>query len=259
MKKGMRRRFKWLVILLVAAGVIEAVHFHAIFHPELFFEHTEEFGPFRVFSSLPVSPGFEEVLEEVIERLESSEVYSRDHPIKIILATEGLYFTLAGGSPIPRTTGDCIILGGRVDMERNRLVLPAVELNLVYVLAHEAVHVGQHEEHGLFMNTFLDLGRHPSWKTEGYAEWISQKGRLGDGLESISSGLRILERSDGRSWVDLGDGYTMPASYLRDRIMVEYLQKVDGMVYAEMMKANIPESHLWDKIIGFEQGSDGSG
>ena len=73
---------------------------------------------------------------------------------------------------------------------------------------------------------------------------------------SISSGLKLLKQSDENSWLDLGDGYTMPASYLRSRIMIEYLLKVDGKEYSEIMKTAISESDLWGKILQAEQGSE---
>lgn len=258
-KKSIKRILKWVACLTLALGLLLAAQLYAVLHPEHFFDYTEEYGSFKIFSSEPISPEFEKILQEVGKRAENSEIHSSDILTKIVLANDGLYFALAGKSQIPRTIGNCIVLGGKVDIDRNRLILPAVEMNLVYIITHEAVHVGQHEEHGLFMNTFFDFGRHPTWKTEGYAEWISQKNRLGDSTASIYSTLILLKQSDGKSWVDLGDGYTMPASYLRNRIMVEYLLKIDGMEYSDIMDTNISEADLWNEITKAEQGSGGNG
>lgn len=258
MKKSINRTLKWLTIPLVLFGIIQAVHLYAILHPEHFFEHEKKFGSFRVFSTQAIDPSLGDTLKEVSRRLESSEVYSSSDSINIVFASDGLYFTLAGRSPIPRTTGSCILIGGEVQIESNRIFLPAVEMNLAYVLTHESVHVGQHREHGLFMNTFFDFGRHPSWKTEGYAEWISQKDRLGDASSSTFSGLSLLDKAHGNSWVDLGDGYTMPASYLRDRIMVEYLIRIEGMKYSQIMETEISEADLWNRITNAEKSSNGN-
>ena len=190
-------------------------------------------------------------MDDIRDNLIESELHSHELIYNVVIAGDGLYSKIDGIDVFASTIGNCIILGGEVDTKRNRIVLPKLEVNFVYVVTHEAVHCEQHKEYAFFMNTPLNFGRYPSWKIEGYAEWISQKKRIALDPTSISNVIKKIEENKGEGeskWIELGKSYTMPLAYLKDRVLVEYLIQIKDMSYTDIIKGKFEVDELFEEI-----------
>lgn len=247
----LRVLIKWCLAICLLLIVLSLLQLYLVLHPEHFFEHTLHHGQFEVYADQPINENIKSLLDEALERAKASEVYDANVTHKLVFAGDGLYAKLLGRDELVHAIGNCIISFGRLDVSRNRLVLPHAEMNFVYLLAHEAVHVSQHQHHGLFMNTPLDFGRHPGWKTEGYAEWLSQLPRLNQNPESLSKAVALLDANKDKQpffWIDLGGGYAMPILYLRYRVLFEYLIGVRGMTYLEIIEQDLEPETIMQEV-----------
>jgi hypothetical protein len=215
-------------------------------HPGLFFGHTVSDGAITLHSDAAIPASAERVLKDAENRLNRSQ-YFRDRPanarpIQVYVCNHKWRFVLfantrynVGGIAYAPLTNNIFLRG--VDFDANRLIGPSGnevpgERTLSYYIAHEVVHTLVADHLGIVAHWRL-----PSWKNEGYADYIA-KGNDFD-FDEVSAQFRRGERNLDPARSGL---------YLRYHLLVAYLLDRKGKSAGEMLTQESDQRQLEAEI-----------
>jgi hypothetical protein len=171
-------------VLRYAFSAAVAAYVLLLNFPQVLFAHELSYKNFRVYSREPLDGGVYALLDRVDARLAASEVEDAGPRPRIFLTgSQGLYSFLSmyvGGKSFAK--GFALlppenVFVNRADVSRDlvfRETRGDDERNLTGVLAHEAAHFLTRRRLGYWKNL-----RAPSWKLEGYAEYVAGGSLLG--------------------------------------------------------------------------------
>ncbi|SEM77677.1 hypothetical protein SAMN05192583_1194 [Sphingomonas gellani] len=149
----------------------------------LAFPYRAQFGATTVLSDVPIAPNMPAVLARADRLLAASPI---DQPgiARTVVLTDGgwrwrvLSLTAAGGFGLRRPFGT-VLTFNRSDVAADRVFNDAPVANqrtLSGTIAHETTHILVARHVGEWREPFL-----PSWKAEGYADYVSQESSLKPG------------------------------------------------------------------------------
>jgi hypothetical protein len=183
-----RRIVDWSINVL-AMGYLLLLCF-----PQMVFAHSVSYRHFQVYSDSPISPNVRSILDLANRRLATCEINEPNVVHRIFVCPSHASFDFF--SPV---SGDCIAVNmsflhnifiNTADITQNTVETGVANhrlRSLSSVIAHECTHT-------LLVDRFGDIAmlQQPSWKQEGYCEWVSGTTSFGQ-----SDGMRLLK--DGRS------------------------------------------------------------
>lgn len=194
---------------------IGAIYIVLLIYPNSLFAFAEQYKNFEVFSDRPIPTEISLVLDNAIERLETSELYESKCKFKLYLCNEEWRFRFftrnknAGGVVNFIISPNIFIREN--DIEKNQLIPPQSWKNpltdrpLSYFIAHEATHSLQRKyDRFLIFNAPIEI-------IEGYAEYIG-KSKTND-LENLKEKFRNSSFSMNPK-SGLYDKYNLYISYL---------------------------------------------
>jgi hypothetical protein len=175
-KSKVRRILTWsfnlLALLLVSPS----------FAPQLLaFPHQRNIGDTRVYSELPLGPNMENILKRSDTLLRQSKIYSNSFGRNLFLAQDGwrwnwLALSVRGGVGFTRPTSPNSVFVNIEDIAKD--ITPrrgpiGKERSISGTIAHERTHQLIWGHFGT-LNSF----RFPTWKVEGYSDYIAQETML---------------------------------------------------------------------------------
>ncbi len=175
-----RKRTLWARIAGSFAGFLVLLLGSATFAPQLLaFPYSADFGDTRVYSETPIPPEMGRVLARADALLAQSPLDQPEMPRTLFLTDGGWRWTLLalssrGALALRRPFRDAIMFNTS-DVARDRIGVDGAR-SLSGVIAHETTHilVARH------LGELRALGL-PTWKSEGYADYVAQESRLSDG------------------------------------------------------------------------------
>ncbi|MEO9485374.1 MAG: hypothetical protein ABJG47_18085 [Ekhidna sp.] len=189
------------------------------------------------------------LLHESLKMIKKSELFDPDFKIDLCLDDESNYaflFDKLRGPAFGYGVGNKVILKCEADFKTNKAIGYGQAWDLAELIAHEIIHTYQYHHYG-----FATL-KTPSWKLEGYAEYISRSESSYSELNT-SIDLLLSEREKvGEShwvWIKLDDGTGFPSQYLADKVLVQYLIEIEELNYNQISndrrsRASIEDSAL---------------
>lgn len=232
-----KRVLKIMVTMFAIAGLAVAGYVTLVLYPHPVFAYDTQVGPMGVLSDSPLEPEFVAAVEEAISIIATSELYSPDAPMGLILAHNHFYHSLSPGKQLAYSIGPYAILAGETDARTNTLhwEKSPVRMNLVAAIAHELTHSLQGHYYGYFS---VRRSMFP-WKLEAYAEYIAhQKTRAQEGYSLRASVDRLLDTEKVEpveGWMTAADGFDYPIEYYRFQVMAEFLFDVEGINYDDFV------------------------
>ncbi|HEX8720168.1 MAG TPA: hypothetical protein VF736_05975 [Pyrinomonadaceae bacterium] len=208
--------------------------------PQVLFAHEVSYRNFRVYSREPLDGGVYALLDRVDAKLAASEVEAAGPRPRIFLTgSQGLYSFLslyverrsfAKGFPLLPPEN---VFVNRADVSRDLVFRDSTadaERSLSGVLAHEVAHFLTRRRLGYWRNV-----RAPSWKLEGYAEYVA-----GGSLLGPEEGARRWKES--------------PADdsryrYFKYYMLVGHLKEVRGLSFAEIFDRDIDARALEAEVL----------
>ena len=223
-----------------------------LLNPSLSYAHQTQLNQVKVFHQQPLEPELKVALEKALTITSQSELFISEHPVKLCLNDGSRYPGLLGrmrGGVAYTFLNHVVMNQCELDVQQNivfwRWAVNQYEWrswNLTELLAHELTHVYQNEK-----NTF-DVLHHPSWKIEGYAEYIARKGR-GPGSDLFEQWLKAENQNQtGLPWFTFEDGTGIPVSYMKNWLQVQYLMDVKGMSYREVLADTSSQNTLLEEM-----------
>ncbi|MGC3945716.1 MAG: hypothetical protein QM762_14545 [Chryseolinea sp.] len=205
-----------------------------LWFPQPAFAHKVEYKNFTVYATKEIKGDAGKIFDSVIEKIQRSENYDAHHRHRIFLCEPGtfyhaLLFTENGSYASNMTMRHNIFIFPIADFEKNTVTRPqsTTSYRLDQLLAHEITH------------TFV-RDKLPSWKKEGYAEYIAsyKEGYVESG-DLKRNAITLLTSKDYFLTNELG--IPRPLPYFKGRTLVEYLFFIEGLTFAQIKSDEVTE------------------
>ena len=242
----------WWKRIAVALGVtlflLVALPLLIITYPNPAFPYHHEVGSVSLRSDSPIDSGLIAVLAEIDQRLGRLEVNDDELRHRLFLCTSArryAFFARLLGIPassqgVNAPLVNTVFLSQPfLDSMRarygTRYPYTLVEGDLAHVATHEIVHTLVKKRLGYWGARGL-----PHWKREGYPEYAAVAERLADdphkGLpERLAQFERLLQEGIG----------PIREQYVRGQLMVEYLMRVEGWSFDELVEADLASDDVF--------------
>lgn len=221
-----------LILVLILAVLLISVQF-----PKIFIKKQFSYRSFDLYSNteLALNHDSKNVLDSVLTNLKTSDFYRTEEQFELFFIHGTFYEQLIrffGRKNMAFSKFDQHFYSATPDFSTSLLHRNNNEyevLNLVQIISHEGVHSQMYKD-------YYKKGRMqtPSWINEGYCEYISNRAIREKPNYQLSTILDRLNNTEG-SWVKTSYGHMTPRSYLRDRILIEYLIEVKKRTILEVI------------------------
>jgi hypothetical protein len=209
-------------------------------YPQVLFAHQVSYKNFTVYSREPLDPNIYVVLDKVEAQLAASPINDTTVKPKIFFTnSQKLYSLLSlyiGGNSFGKgfpllPTNNLFI--NETDVARDlvfRRASTANQRSLSGVLAHEITHLHIRRRLGYLGNITL-----PTWKKEGYAEYVAGSSTL-----DHETGVRMWKANPKD-----GTGY----QYFKYHMMLKYLLETEKLTVEEVFTRDIDTVELERKVL----------
>ena len=223
------------VVLLIAATFV-----FLLIYPQILFAHEVRYKNFTVYSRQPLDQNIYTVLDKVEAQLTASPINDTTVEPKIFLTNSQRLYTLLSlyigwnsfgkGYPLLPTNNVFI---NEADVSRDLVFRKAAtgsQRSLSGVISHEITHLHIRRKFGYLRNITM-----PSWKKEGYAEYVA-----GGSTLDYESGVKLWKANP----TD-GAGY----QYFKYYLTVKYLLETDKVTVEDLFNRDIDPVQVEQKIL----------
>lgn len=220
--------------LLIAAALV-----FLLVCPQVLFAHEVRYKNFTVYSRQPLDEGIYTVLDKVEAQLSTSPINDGKVEPKIFLTNSQQLYSLFSlyigwnsfgkGYPLLPTNNVFI---NEADVSRDLVFRKAAtgsQRSLSGVISHEITHLHIRNRFGYLRNFTM-----PSWKKEGYAEYVA-----GGSTLDYESGVKLWKANPND-----GTGY----QYFKYYLTVKYLLETDNLTVEDLFNRDIDQDHSETKV-----------
>jgi len=257
LKKILIRAFFTTITLLIAVISV-------MLNPQVLFAQKVVYRDFSIYSS-DKSPGnYKTTIDSAIELIKTSEIYKHNQHLNIFLCNGTMYNKIDSkllGPAMARCLDDNILLKVPADFDNNVLIGGNSKRNLTKTIAHEAIHFYQMKMVGMIkFNPFIHP---PTWKTEGYPEYVANQKELRSKGYDLKNSMKKLEEYEkaGTYWVETEPAQFDPLVYYKGRVMMEYLIEIKHLTFSQIFDKGVKENDVIDEMKSWynQQQSKGKG
>ncbi|WP_303309834.1 hypothetical protein [Hymenobacter sp. BT730] len=145
-----------------------------------------------------------------------------------------------------------VVLNGEVNSAANWVALHGYHWNLVRLLAHEATHCYQVHQLGWWHSN--PLARYPSWKWEGYAEYVAHHTQ---GQATLLQSLEQLQQAESITpggWdIHLADGTSIARSYFKSELLIRFCLEIQKRTYQQVLQDTTAEESIYQHLLRWGQ------
>ena len=216
-----------------------AVFVLLLVYPQMLFAHEVRYKNFTVYSRQPLDQHIYTVLDKVDAQLSASQINDPTVEPKIFLTNSQRLYSLLSlyigwnsfgkGYPLLPTNNVFI---NEADVSRDLVFRKAEtgsQRSLSGVISHEITHLHIRRKFGYFRNVMM-----PSWKKEGYAEYVA-----GGSTLDYDSGVKLWKANPSD-----GTGY----QYFKYYLTVKYLLETDKISVEDLFNRNLDQTQLEQKV-----------
>ncbi|HMX78794.1 MAG TPA: hypothetical protein PLG91_00695 [Ferruginibacter sp.] len=242
MKKQIR---KWMIRIFATTLLIAGIVLIIILNPPLTYASKTTYNSYSIYHNKALNPAFTSKLEQATFLLKSSEFYGNELILDICLNDGSIYPTLIKklqGPAFARGFYNKVILHGTMNCTANYLELNGYKWNLVQLLVHEMTHCLQYKKLGFWKSN--PVANIPTWKWEGYAEYIARQDQ-NQNQKDLLLNINRLQTADKSKWeVVFEDGTIAPKDYYNSWNLVKYCLDIKKMSYEQLLQDKTSESEL---------------
>lgn len=224
---------RYSFLLIVAAFVFLLVY------PQVLFAHEVRYKNFTVYSRQPLDQSIYTVLDKVEAQLSASPINDVNVEPKIFLTNSQKLYSLLSlyigwnsfgrGYPLLPTKNVFI---NEADVSRDLVFRKAAtgsQRSLSGVISHEITHLHIRNKFGYLRNFTM-----PSWKKEGYCEYVA-----GGSTLDYESGVKLWKANPND-----GTGY----QYFKYYLTVKYLLETDKVTVEDLFNRDIDQTQVEGKV-----------
>ncbi|MEL6556985.1 MAG: hypothetical protein AAFQ94_02305 [Bacteroidota bacterium] len=241
---------KWTIRLACTFFIAFLTIVLAVLNPGVLYANKTAVSHYTVYHQKTLNPGLQSHLEEAHKLVRESEIYDPRFKIKVCLNDGSLYPKLMeklmgrafgwGGYNLAVYGGEFNYVGGYVEINNHRW-------DMTQLLVHELTHCHQMNYFGLLNSN--PVANHPTWKWEGYAEYVARKGEDQQDLITNMTRYKKSVSEDENAWsVVFPDGTVAPRDYYRYWLMVQYCLDVKGITYPDLIQQQISAEELNEEM-----------
>lgn len=229
---------KWLFRFSITGVFLAVLLVLIVLSPALSYARHSSVSCFTVYHQLPLPAALPARLAVAATQLRGSELYSPGFHADICLNDQGAAYPQLLGCLLPPAFAwgfaDKVVLQGQADFAADYVTLHGYRWNSTALLTHELTHCLQAQALGLYRSN--PLTGYPTWKREGYAEYLARPHGTPAQLAAQLARLRHAERQHPTAWdVPLPDGTMQPKEYARYAALVAYCLDVQHQTYRQLL------------------------
>ena len=255
MKKIIKKISISLFSVMGFSCVLWAVLF---FNPRLSYANKTQIGQVTIFHNQDLDTGAEEVINNVIEILKSSELYDKNFKIQLCLNDDEIYPNLfpVRGTPLAHSRfNKTIIKNGEIRFNKNIIEIrweaknELRKYNLTWLLAHEFTHNLEYNSNPRYM--FRRPQGSIDWKLEGYADYIARRfkndGKLRDKIEKYLIEENNIHNGLPASKDEVGS-YLIYSNY-KYALIVQYLMEIKEMNFDQVCELDKNINEIYSAML----------
>lgn len=254
MKSRFRVLARWIFRIFLAIVIIFGLWMSILAFPQALFEYKGQYGCCTVYSDEPFNDNFEDIMNDVNNRLQTVELYDSTKTPRVFISHSPKLFAFYAKLSFlgPDLQGYNLSLFGNshISVERiNRLheaysFMPKyaiTEGSMAHIITHEIMHEYFVDQFGRSFNIQL-----PVWKREGMCEYGANIGAIRtDSTTSLKKRIDIL--NDYNNW---DRNFEHSRNHYRWGLMIEYLAEIEGYSLADIYA----DSVMYDATINSMSG-----
>lgn len=225
---------KWALRLSVAGLFIAGLLLVIILNPILTYASKTTHNNHTIFHNKSIDPTILTKLDQATELLKASEFYNPKLQLDICLNDGSKYpklIRILRGQAFAWGFYDKVVMQGNAEFKENHVELNGYKWNLTQLLAHEMTHCLQFDKLGFSKSK--PIANIPTWKWEGYAEYISRKNT---DQQDLSKNIARLIVADKNNWeVYFADSTIAPIEYYSYWTLVQYCMDIKKMTYKQIL------------------------
>ncbi|MGB3468511.1 MAG: hypothetical protein WBA74_24715 [Cyclobacteriaceae bacterium] len=231
---------KWSIRILVTGLLSVVLLVLAILNPQVLYANKTVKDQFEIYHDKALHPQFAERLAIAGDLIKDSGLYDEELIIKVCLNDGSFYPKL-----IETIRGRAFGWGmyriaafrGEFEAEANTITIGSFSWNMEQLIAHELVHCLQLNHFGLLNSN--PIADHPTWKWEGYAEYISRQSPSQQDLVDNITRYKTSVKANPDAWeVSFPDGTIAPVSYYEYWLLVQYCLDIKKIDYLSLMEGD---------------------
>jgi len=233
---------KWILRLIATTIFIAGLLIAIVLNPVFTYAGKARYNKYSIFHNKPFDPTLQTRLSEANALLNKSELYDPALRLQLCLNDGSIYPDL-----IQRIQGpafaygfyDKVVLMGNTDAKANYVELNGFKWNLTQLLAHEMTHCYQFNKRGLLRSR--PIARIPTWKWEGYPEYIARQNKDQKDLMTNIQHLLRTEQIDNDNWIYFADSTGTVIPYYKSWLLVKFCIDIKRMSYEQILNDTIHE------------------
>lgn len=234
----MASTLKKVTFSLLTSGLLAGVVFGVlVLNPTLLYAHRTTTPHYTIYHNQPLDPVLLPCLEQARAIVQQSSCFDSTLCLNICLNDGSRYPNL-----VERLWGPAfawgfyrnVVLNGEANAKANYLFLNGYKWNLVQLLAHESTHCYQVHQLGFWRAN--PVARYPTWKWEGYAEYVARQSSQYPTLGQQFRQLKQAKKVAPHAWaISLADSTSVSHDYAQYLLLTTYCLDVKKMTYRQLL------------------------
>ncbi|HEY5406218.1 MAG TPA: hypothetical protein VIJ92_03985 [Ginsengibacter sp.] len=250
MKKQIK---KWTLRIVITGLFIIGLLLLIILKPSLTYAYKTTHINYIIFHNKPFDQSLITHLDQATELVKKSEFYNPNLKLEICLNDGSKYPVLMQkilGQSFAAGFYNKVVLHGMPNYKDNYVELNGYKWNLTQLLAHEVTHCLQFDNLGFWKSS--PLGKIPTWKKEGYPEYIARQNS--DQTDLLKNIERLIEKqkTDKDNWgISFADSTFVGKDYYGWWLLMQYCMDIKKMTYKQVLKDTTTETEIKKEMMNW--------
>ena len=246
----MTTRKKWALSVLTSGSLLGLGFIGLLLNPSLLYAHETVTPQYTIYHSQPLDPAFSQRLAQARALVRSSDVFDNNLRLEVCLNDGSRYPSLVQAVEGPAFAWafyNKVVLNGKLQVAANQLSFRHYGWNLTRLLAHEMIHCYQFHHFGLWRSN--PLARYPTWKWEGYAEYVARQPTSPTALRQHLPYLQQAEQLVPDEWgLRLPDSTSTSREYFRYFMLTEYCLDVKHLTFQQLLRDTTSQATAYQQL-----------
>lgn len=239
-----RKLFKWTIRISLFIIVTLSLLVFVVLTPSLMYANKTQLGTFTVYHNKPLDKYLKLRLDGAMDILKTSEYYDPTIKFRICMNDGSRYSALVqfflGRAFALGYTSNIVTFCGEVNVKDNYVEVNDCKWNLTQLLAHEETHCFVFHKFGFWHSN--PVTHYPTWKWEGYPEYVSRNTPEQKDLVKNIELLNNVLKENKHDWgISFSDSTLVSKEYFRYRLLVQYCLDIKKQRYEDLLKDTTSE------------------
>lgn len=246
---------KWVLSVVASGGLLLLGLLALLLTPRVFYAHQTTTREYTIYHHHPLDPALRRRLLQARHLVQAGEVFDKDLRLEICLNDGSWYPRLVQAIWSPAFAWSFynkVVLNGEANAPANRLAFRTYTWDLTALLAHEMTHCYQFHRQGLWRSN--PLAHYPTWKWEGYAEYLARHPSDSQTLRQNLVQLQQTEQAAPDRWdLPLADSSCTSREYFTYLVLTEYCLDVKHLTFQQLLQDTTSQQAIRQQLVAWSQ------